>query len=290
MGLNVRTVLHIHGSDFDEFVRGLPRWQRSLLVGVTRRCDRVVVIGSYWRDFVVKEVGLDPAQVVLIHNGAPSPPAAPARLAGAAPRLLMLGELGPRKGTAEVVAALATPEVRVRRWTAVIAGNGPVEEFRGRVAGLGLSDRVHLPGWQSSERVRALLQAADILLLPSRQEGLPMAILEAMATGVAVVSTPVGAIPDAIIDGETGLLVPPGDTFALASAVLILLGDPELRRRLAANARERFEAMFTIARTADAVASLYRELGILGDRASRASSKTRPDSIPLRTPGVPFAP
>jgi glycosyltransferase involved in cell wall biosynthesis len=288
--LRVPTVLHIHGSDFDEFFLGLRAWQRRLLVGIMRRCDRVVVIGGYWREFAVNEAGLDPGQVVLIHNGAPLPPPPSPRVTGAAPRLLALGLLGPRKGTGEVVAALATPELRRERWTATIAGNGLVDQYRSEVAALGLSDRIHLPGWQSREQVRALLQDADILLLPSRQEGLPMAILEAMAGGVAVVSTPVGAIPDAIVDGETGLLVPPGEVAALAGAVHRLLGDPGLRQRLADNARARFEAMFTIERTADLVAALYRDLGMAAERAGRAGPRTHRRSVPARAPGVPVAP
>ena len=89
-----------------------------------------------------------------------------------------------------------------------------------------------------------------------------MAILEAMGGGAAVISTPVGAIGDAIIDGETGLLVPPGDAPALAAAIAQLLDDPALRARLAANARKRFEAKFTIDRAADATAAMYRELGL----------------------------
>jgi glycosyltransferase involved in cell wall biosynthesis len=255
-----------------------------------RRCDRIVVIGGYWRDLLVREVGLSPSRVVLVHNGAPTHGIPTTRTSDKAPRLLMLGELGHRKGTEDVIAALATPEVRQGNWSAVLAGNGPVDKFRASVASLGLADRIDLPGWRNTEQVRDLLQTADILLLPSRHEGLPMAILEAMAAGVAVISTPVGAIPDAIIDSESGLLVPPGDVPALARAILRLLTDQQLRRRLADNARSRFEEMFTIDRTADGVAALYRELGIGDDPAVRPSHRSRSSSIPERTPSISVAP
>ncbi len=277
----VKTVMHLHGSDFDANCTTMPAWQRGLTVAILKRCERVVVIGGYWREFVTAKLGLEPERVVLIHNGAPrtgaardllerpggSTPGAPllpmhqARAPGPV-RLLMLGELGPRKGTPELVAALASPDLRKRDWSATLAGNGPVEKYRVEVAALGLSGRIALPGWQSGDQVKALLNAADVFILPSRQEGLPIAILEAMAGGAAVISTPVGAIGDAILDGETGLLVPPGDAAALAVAIAKLIDDPALRGRLAANARRRFEAMFTIDRTADQVAALYRELGI----------------------------
>jgi glycosyltransferase involved in cell wall biosynthesis len=264
--LGVPVIVHLHGSDFAENYDGLPAWQRRLVVAILKRAARVVTIGAYWRDFAVGVLGLDPGHVALIHNGAP--PASPdgtarrERPAGAAPRLLMLGELGPRKGTPELLAALASPALAARAWSATLAGNGPVEKYRAEAAALGLAGRVTLPGWQSGPQARALLAAADIFVLPSLKEGLPIAILEAMAAGAAVISTPVGAIPDAIRDGETGLLVPPGDSAALARAIQRLIDDPGLRARLAANAGRRFQAMFTIDRTADEVAALYRELGV----------------------------
>ena len=260
--MGVPTIVHMHGSDFDVYYNGLPAWARRIVVGVLRRCARVVVIGNHWRGFAVEVLGLDPARVVLIHNGAPAAGANPREKSAGPAKLLMLGELGPRKGTPELIAALASPDLLRRAWTATLAGDGPVGKYRAEAAALGLGGRVALPGWQSADRVRALLAAADMFVLPSRQEGLPIAILEAMAVGAAVISTPVGAISDAITDGETGLLVPPGDSAALARAIARLLDDPALRARLAVQARARFDAMFTIDRTADAVAAMYRDLGV----------------------------
>jgi glycosyltransferase involved in cell wall biosynthesis len=260
--LGVPTVMHLHGADFDDYCRRLSSWRRRLLVAILRRCAAVVVIGAHWRGFVVGELGLDAGRVVLIHNGAPASAMAPRapRPEGAPAKLLMLGELGPRKGTPELIQALARPELRQRSWSAVLAGNGPVEAYRDQVRALGLAEHVTLPGWRTPDQVRALLAEADLLLLPSRQEGLPVAILEAMANSVAVIATPVGAVPDAITDGQTGLVVPPGDIDALAQAIGRLVDDPGLRQRLAANARARFDERFTIERTADAVAALYRQV------------------------------
>jgi glycosyltransferase involved in cell wall biosynthesis len=263
--IGVPTIMHLHGAEFDEFWRNLSAQRRRLLVYVLWRCARVIVIGNYWREFVVNELGLDPGRVVLIHNGVPAalPAFSHRKIAGNPPRLLMLGELGARKGTPELVAALARPELRQAEWTATLAGDGDIDHFRTTVAALGLSTRIRVPGWQSPTQVRALLQEADILVLPSHQEGLPMAILEAMASSAAVIATPVGSIPDAITDRETGLLVPCGDPAALARAILELLNDTALRQRLSANALARFDRSFTIDATSRAVAELYRELGVV---------------------------
>ena len=108
-----------------------------------------------------------------------------------------------------------------------------------RAAGdrLGLSDRLTVRGWASPEMVVGLLASSHILALPSFEENLPMAVIEAFAAGLAVVTTPVGSIPDIVIPEETGLLVPPGDALALAGALGRLIDDAPLRERLSRNAQ-----------------------------------------------------
>src|SRR5206468_805374 len=98
-------------------------------------------------------------------------------------------------------------------------------------AELGLADRVDVTGWVGAAETDALLAGAHLLLLPSREEGLPMSVLEAIARGIPVVTTPVGAIPDVVQDGVQGLVVEPGDSGALAAAIAELLADEPRRRR-----------------------------------------------------------
>jgi glycosyltransferase involved in cell wall biosynthesis len=120
----------------------------------------------------------------------------------------------------------------------VLVGLGPLEaELKALAAGLGVADRVLFPG--SRDDVYRLLPALDVFALSSRFEGLPIALLEAMATGVAPVATTVGGIPEVITDGQNGLLVDPGDPSALAAALGRVLGDDELRAHLGAAAAVR---------------------------------------------------
>ena len=130
-------------------------------------------------------------------------------------------------------------------WHATIAGDGAVEEARAKATEMGMGERVAIPGWVEPEDVARLIASADILVLPSFAEKLPVSVIEGMAAGLAVVSSPVGAVEDIIVHGETGLLVSPGDVDALTKALVRLVEDPDLRKRLGKNAeavhRERLD-------------------------------------------------
>lgn len=166
------------------------------------------------------------------------------------------------KGTEHLVEAFARLAGEHPAAKLVMVGEGsgrkPALEL---LASRGLSDRAELPGWVAGD-VGAVLAGFDIFVLPSLWEGLPYAILEAMRAGLAIVSTDVGGIPEAIEDGVTGLLVPPASTEALASAIGRLLDDPGLRERLGRAARERFETDFSLAAMQDAAVRVFKEAGL----------------------------
>jgi glycosyltransferase involved in cell wall biosynthesis len=257
--LGIPVVLHCHGAELVQWAAGLPPAAHRFVMATFARADRVLVLGSYWREFAVRELGLAPERVETLWNAVPAPPARRRREPGAA-RLLFLGRLGPRKGVPELLAALRHANVALLRWSAVLAGDGAVGQYRAEITAAGLQDRIELPGWIDAGMAQDYLANADILVLPSHNEGLPIAILEAMAAGLAIVTTPVGAVPDAIRDGQTGLLVPPGDVDALAAALRRLITDPPLRSQLGRRARERFQADFSIRAHIERLAAIYRDV------------------------------
>jgi glycosyltransferase involved in cell wall biosynthesis len=141
----------------------------------------------------------------------------------------------------------------------VLAGSGPLQEPLERLAAeLGVADRVRFLGHRRD--VPELLAAADVFALPSLYEGSPLAVLEAMAARRAVVSSAIGGTDELIGDGESGLLVPPGDPQALAGALGRVLADRELRDTLANGARERVERDFSQQATSAGVERIYRQL------------------------------
>ena len=178
----------------------------------------------------------------------------PLVLDGREPALLAtVGRLDPIKGFDVLLQALALLQGRAAGTRCELIGDGPLRESLHRQRErLGLKDVLSMPGAKPQEHVRALLARAAVFVMPSvrtpggNQDGIPVALMEAMASGAAVVATTVSGIPELVVDGENGLLVPPDDPRALADAIARLLGDAALRRRLGAAARE------TVARAFDA--------------------------------------
>jgi glycosyltransferase involved in cell wall biosynthesis len=143
----------------------------------------------------------------------------------------------------------------MNEWHATIAGDGDVEATRAQAAREGIANRLSIPGWLGEAKRTELLANSDMLVLPSHAENLPMVIIEAFSHGLAVIATPVGAVPEVITDGFNGILVPPGDDTALARAIERMLLNQSLRESLGSAARrthlERFEFNNYISRLAE---------------------------------------
>jgi glycosyltransferase involved in cell wall biosynthesis len=243
--LGLPIVLHLHGAEFAEHVRALSPGRLRRLQAMMGKADRIVVLGDYWRRFVVEELALPAERVAVLHNAVPSPEVPPERATKGGPcRILFLGAVSQRKGV-DVLLRAASQLARHDDWQLLLAGN-EVEDFRGVVQAAGLADRVRFLGWVDTTRAHQLLAECDVLVLPSRNEGLPMAILEGMSFGLPIVATPVGSICDAITDDVTGRLVPVGDDRALADTLRALIKEPVLRGRLGDAAHQRYEERFCL--------------------------------------------
>jgi glycosyltransferase involved in cell wall biosynthesis len=256
--LRIPVLVQLHGADFDSFYRGLPAPARAVLRRTLARADHGVVLGEHWRRFIIEEIALPPGRVSVIANGVPRP--APAPRPHGPPRLLFLGRLEPRKGVAELIDALGTPALRERGWAATLAGDGDPSPYMAQAERLGIGARLSFPGWVGPEAVARLLRAAHCLLLPSHAEALPMAVIEALAHGVPVVTTPVGALPDYLQHEGSALFVPPGDVATLAAAIERLLDEAALQAALAEGGRAVFARHFDIAAVAAQIAGLYRAI------------------------------
>ena len=257
--LSIPVIVHMHGSNFYKFYASLPGACRKALRLALNRARHVIVLGDNWREFLISDIGIAPQKIAIIVNGVPGPTDTdrPVSARGTVARIVFLGQLGERKGVPELLAAFRTPRLLGKSWTATVAGDGEVDEFRAAVAKAGLQDRVAVPGWVDRETASDLLRAADIFVLPSFFEAMPIAILEAMAHGVAVIATPVGAVPEFLTDGQTALLVPPGASDKLADAIARLIDDVSERQRLGAAGHQVFRDRFDISVSAGRILALY---------------------------------
>lgn len=247
----VPTVLHAHSHGFTLWFTGLPRYQQ-VAVRTLLRADRWIVLGNRWAQEYVEELRLDPRRVAVVHNPTVAPSPSPdVRWQWPADtgsgerqvRMVFLGRIGERKGSFDLVRALARLDPAMRtRLHLVMAGDGDVSGVEAAAEAAGVRDSIEFPGWVGEATRAALLDTADVLLLPSHEEGLPMAVLEGMAAGLAVLTTPVGGIPEVITHGDDGLLVTPGADEEIAAALTHLVVDAPSRAQLGARARQRSAA------------------------------------------------
>jgi len=248
-------LLHLHAGagDLERFHGRLDPLRRRWFAHTLRSADAVVSVSR--ASARVLEARFGAPSVTVVDNPLPGPlPAlAPAPADdGAEPQLLYLGGFAnPVKGGAELLAALPGARARCPQARLLLAGPGQPPAT--------LGDGAEWIGWLDEAAKRAALQRAAVFVLPSTSEGLPMALLEAMANAKAVVATRVGAVPDVIADGRDGLLVPPGDPAALGAALGALAADPARCAALGAAARRR-AADFAPERVADRFDALYRDL------------------------------
>jgi glycosyltransferase involved in cell wall biosynthesis len=240
--LRRRVVLHIHSGAGDIATFAGSRDRVSLLLFRTAfgAADAVLAVSAASAAALRRAYGVEGIEVVP--NAAPAvAPFERAPRPGEVRFAYLGGFANPVKGGEVLVAALPAALEREAALRMTLAGPG--EPAAPAAALLGGEQRLEWAGWLGPEEKDQLMRAAECFAMPSLSEGMPMALLEAMAYGMAIVATRAGGIPELVEDGVDGLLVEPGDTEALAAALARLAADAELRGRLAAAARERARAL-----------------------------------------------
>jgi glycosyltransferase involved in cell wall biosynthesis len=229
--------------------------QRTLRRLAARRLAAHVAVGERAARDVEAAIGLAPGSVRTIYNGVQDEPLEPFPRLAEGPVVGAVGRLAPEKGFDLAVRALGA----LQEATLVLVGDGPERERLEQLAAeLGVASRLVFVGW--SDEPRRYLPGFDALLLPSRHEGFPLAVVEGMLAGLPVVAADVGSVREAVLDGETGYLVPPGDAEAMAARLRPLLAEADFARPLGARGRERALELFSADAMAAAFEALYREI------------------------------
>ncbi|HKW36906.1 MAG TPA: glycosyltransferase family 4 protein [Burkholderiales bacterium] len=262
-----RVLWQVHGGSLPQPFFGASRILAGFLRATLRLPHALVVLARVeleaYREFVPGQ------RVLLLPNGIDCAsyaavvrtrhdPASPLRLA-------YVGRLAREKGLDDALQGLALARAGGARARLVVAGSGPERlRLRRRADELGLAGEVSFEGPVFGEDKARLLGATDATLFASHGEGLPYALLESMAAGVPAIATSVGGIPDVVVDGVHGLLVPPRDARGIARAIEKLAADRELLARMSAACRQRIAAGYSIDRLAEQFRSLYSELCAAG--------------------------
>jgi glycosyltransferase involved in cell wall biosynthesis len=269
---------------------GLPRalHRRLLVRAIASRIDRVVAVTGTQLD-ELRRLGFRAERITVIPNGIPPPlPARPRESVRAELGLaeddvlaLLVATLRPEKRAHAFVEAVRRAHGREPRLRGVIAGGGPQ---LARVQSLAAEAPAVVRVLGERSDVPDLIAAADVVCLTSSFEGLPMTILEAMALSRPVVATAVGGVPDAIADGRTGRLVPPGDTEAFAEALVVLAREPALRRTMGEAANVDYRERYTLEFMAERYGDLLHGLVDNRDGGTPRCGRTRDGNSSLSWP------
>ncbi|MGE0057277.1 MAG: glycosyltransferase family 4 protein [Dehalococcoidia bacterium] len=252
------TTLHVGGLDAMPLAQRLPvlAYERSLGRAVVSASARVVCVSQAVADYA-PHLGAKPQRTVVQLNAVDCDAFHPAEvLRQGPPRLVFVGRLIQNKGPQFLIEALPGVFARHPEATLWMVGDGPLRaSLEARCRELGIADRVQFLGTRSD--VADLMRDCDVFVRPSLMEGLPLTVLEAMASGLPAVATPVGGTAEVLQDGVTGRLVPPRDVAAIETALDGLLSDADLRRRMGAAARHQVESDFGWSRVVQDTLGLY---------------------------------
>ena len=267
--LGIPVVLHLHAAELHHFYPRLPGPLQAMTRWIFSLPASCVVLGTAAQRFVVDELRVPSSRVQIVFNGVPGP-TVPRRLVkeNAVRRLLFVGNLSERKGVTDLLNALSKPGFEDLPHELVFAGDGDIAGYQIKANALGLEKKVRFAGWVGQAEVAELMAQADLLVLPSYDEGLPLVILEALGNGVAVVCTPVGEIPSVLQHGVTACLVEPGDVNGLAASLQRLLRQPDLINTLEKNGKALYEQKFSLSRFFFNIAQIHqRSFGVSGESA-----------------------
>lgn len=257
----VPVLLHIHGGLFEQFLRSLSPLALGVARLIARSANHVLVLSEGWRTLLSPL--LRGARIAVVENGIALPSRVVERSDSEVPTILFLGNVSIAKGLEDLIDACARLNHPFR--LVVVGGEEPpgiAVRLTSRAAALDIAERMVFVGPVHGPRKYDYLGSADIFVLPSHAEALPMSLLEAMAYGLAVVVSRVGAVPSVVEDGLNGLLVEPRDVPGLAASLERLLQDAGMRSRMGREARRVAYERYSVDRTANELMAIYLKVAV----------------------------
>lgn len=213
-----KVILHEHAADFVEYYESSD--DKQAITETLRKCDALIVLSQSWKEYFAS-IGMDSDKIHVLNNIVSPPMLLPEKhVADGKLHLMYMGEISKRKGGFDLLKAVADNKDYFKDKLVLKMGGNEVDgDIKAYIKNHGLESFVSYEGWIAGQKKIDCLNWEDVYILPSYNEGLPIAILEAMAYSHPVISTPVGGIPEVIETGKNGILVQPGDTMAIAEAI-----------------------------------------------------------------------
>lgn len=229
-----KNILHIHASQFKDFYS--QSRSKRLIIYILNSCSMVIVLSKSWKKYF-KKIGVHGNKIKVLNNIV-QPPKIDSKLKNNEYplKLLFLGEIGDRKGIFDLLTVFSNNRDFFKKKIQLnIGGNGEVQRLLGFIEKHNLKDFVTFLGWVSNAGKHTALIDSDIFILPSHNEGLPIAILEAMSYGKPVISTDVGGIAEVVKNDYSGCLISPGDLNAIYDSLELFINKPSLIKTYRAN-------------------------------------------------------
>jgi glycosyltransferase involved in cell wall biosynthesis len=265
-----KVIIHMHGAGFAVFYQKMPAPLRWLTRQVLRCSDVLIALSSQWRDdlhricqhpdirvlynpTVLKTPVFQQLPVHTIGNGYNSEGGEEDLVS-----FLFMGRLGQRKGVYDIIESAR--RVQASNIRIDLYGDGEIDEIRRQILAAGVSDKVKVHGWIDGSRKDETFRQANVLLLPSYHEGLPISVLEALAYGLPVLATDVGGISEAVENGVNGYLIEPGECEALANRMEQLAASSQLRLEMGKSGYQKATAKFELSVIMRKLEGLYAEL------------------------------
>jgi glycosyltransferase involved in cell wall biosynthesis len=273
-----KVLLHVHGGGFGEFCESVSPPARFVLRESLKAVSVVVAVSQTTAEVLRPHM---PGLPICVVPNTYSLAACSSTSVAGVPAILYAGRIEPAKGVSDLLRAFARVHQAMPSCRLIVAGEGDVQSALDLARNLGIESAVTFPGWLTGQDLSAAFQSATVFCLPSYCEALPTSLLQAMGTGLPVVATAVGGVPEYIEPERTGILVEPGDVDDLAAQLTRLLSDPALRARLAEAAKVRV-ASVSPEHVSELLDSLYESISWQTSNLADSTSEATPSCITVR--------
>lgn len=253
-----KVIYHIHGAEFMLYYNEVYTWEKWLISHVLTNVDNVIALSNRWKKDL-QNIAPN-ASIEVVHNPVNSEMFNKKRIHCNVVNVVFMGRLGERKGIYDLLDVI--PKILKEHDNVLfqLCGDGDIKRVQKVIDETGLNENVFVPGWIGVEEKISYLQKGSIFILPSYNEGLPISILEAMASSMSIIATTVGGIPEAVDEGKNGYLIEPGDKLRLEESLVKLIESEKLRKEMGKYSYEKCKQYFDVHVVSQKISNIYASI------------------------------